>query len=291
MEQVRQGTENSEPLAEAYLDIETTGFSRKYDEITVVGICVCIGDNTNIFQFTGNDITADNILTSLQGVRKIYTYSGKSFDLPFIKSRLGADLTETFTHHDLMFDCHDHNLFGGCKEVERLLGIERQLKELDGLDAIKLWQKYIEQNDIEAFSALREYNKEDILMLKVLKEKLVGYSSIPSEKNLPEKRAKQKIRGDKSLSITISLDVREYSELVLTGMEFVITGRLEAFSREEGEARIRALGGTVKDNVTRKTTFLVVGEEPGSKLARAEALGIKQFTEEEFLKLLEEKSR
>ncbi len=75
-------------------------------------------------------------------------------------------------------------------------------------------------------------------------------------------------------------------ELPLSGMEFVITGTLKAFSRQEAEARIRALGGTAKDNVTRNTTYLVVGAEPGSKLARAQALGTKQLTEEEFLRLL-----
>ena len=75
-------------------------------------------------------------------------------------------------------------------------------------------------------------------------------------------------------------------ELPLTGMEFVITGSLAVFTRQEVEARIKALGGTTKDNVTRKTAYLVVGADPGSKLARARALGIKQLTEEEFLRLL-----
>ena len=79
-------------------------------------------------------------------------------------------------------------------------------------------------------------------------------------------------------------------ELPLAGQEFVITGRLEAFSRQEAEARIKALGGAAKDNVTRKTSYVVVGVEPGSKLARAQALGTKQLNEEEFCHLLEEKA-
>jgi DNA ligase (NAD+) len=75
--------------------------------------------------------------------------------------------------------------------------------------------------------------------------------------------------------------------LPLTGLEFVITGTLESFPREEAESKIKALGGTTKDNVTRKTSYLVVGAEPGgTKLARAGELGTKQITEAELLKLL-----
>ena len=79
-------------------------------------------------------------------------------------------------------------------------------------------------------------------------------------------------------------------ELPLSGMEFVITGRLESFSRQEAEERIKALGGTTKDNVTRNTRYLVVGAEPGdTKLNRARALGTEQINEEQFLALLEKK--
>ncbi|MFC2051753.1 BRCT domain-containing protein, partial [Chloroflexota bacterium] len=65
---------------------------------------------------------------------------------------------------------------------------------------------------------------------------------------------------------------------------------LEAFSRQEAEARVKTLGGTAKDNVTGNTTYLVVGADPGSKLARAQALGTRQLTEEEFIRLLENRS-
>jgi len=75
-------------------------------------------------------------------------------------------------------------------------------------------------------------------------------------------------------------------ELPLSGKEFVLTGRLESFSRQEAEARIKALGGNAKDNVTRKTDYVVAGADPGSKLARARELGIEILAEKEFLKLL-----
>ena len=81
-------------------------------------------------------------------------------------------------------------------------------------------------------------------------------------------------------------EVVKPEELPLAGQEFVITGRLEAFTREEVEAQIRALGGSTGSSVTHKTTYLVVGADPGSKLARAQVLGTKQLTEEEFIRLL-----
>ncbi|MFH1382884.1 MAG: NAD-dependent DNA ligase LigA [Chloroflexota bacterium] len=78
--------------------------------------------------------------------------------------------------------------------------------------------------------------------------------------------------------------------LPLSGQEFVITGTLRSFSRNEAEERIKVLGGTAKADITRKTTYLVVGVDPGSKLARAQEMGIKQLNEDEFLKLIGEKT-
>jgi DNA ligase (NAD+) len=75
-------------------------------------------------------------------------------------------------------------------------------------------------------------------------------------------------------------------ELPLSGKEFVLTGRLESFSRQEAEARIKELGGAAKDNVTRKTDYVVVGADPGSKQARARELGIETIDEQKFLEML-----
>jgi len=89
--------------------------------------------------------------------------------------------------------------------------------------------------------------------------------------------------------VKLEEELTRRGELPLANMEFVITGRLKSFTRDEAETRIKALGGTPKDNVTRNTTYLVAGTDPGSKSARARALGVTQINEEEFISLLEQK--
>jgi DNA ligase (NAD+) len=72
----------------------------------------------------------------------------------------------------------------------------------------------------------------------------------------------------------------------LDGQFFVITGALSAFTREEAQERLEGLGARVGSSVTKKTTCLVAGESPGSKLDKARELGIKVIREREFLKLV-----
>ena len=86
--------------------------------------------------------------------------------------------------------------------------------------------------------------------------------------------------------VQLEEEIVKPEELPLAGQEFVVTGRLNRFTRQEAEARIKALGGTAKSDITGKTTYLVAGVDPGSKLERAQALGIKQITEDEFRRLL-----
>jgi len=72
----------------------------------------------------------------------------------------------------------------------------------------------------------------------------------------------------------------------LTGRQYVITGALEAYTREEAKAALEALGAKVSDSVSKKTAGVVVGESPGSKVAKAQKAGVPILDEAAFVALL-----
>lgn len=72
----------------------------------------------------------------------------------------------------------------------------------------------------------------------------------------------------------------------LSGMQFVVTGTLQNFSREECKEKIEEKGGKVSSSVSKKTDYLVYGEKAGSKLKKAQDLGIKMLNEDEFLEFV-----
>lgn len=71
-----------------------------------------------------------------------------------------------------------------------------------------------------------------------------------------------------------------------TGMSFVFTGALTRFTRDEARLLVEKEGGTAVGSVSRKTAYVVAGEDAGSKLAKARELGVTVLSEEEFLELL-----
>ena len=79
-------------------------------------------------------------------------------------------------------------------------------------------------------------------------------------------------------------EAEKKDEGVFTGMSIVVTGTLPTLSRNDAEECIRQNGGTAASSVSEKTAFVVAGEKAGSKLTKAESLGIEIIDEAEFLR-------
>ncbi|HHH43222.1 MAG TPA: NAD-dependent DNA ligase LigA [Gammaproteobacteria bacterium] len=85
-------------------------------------------------------------------------------------------------------------------------------------------------------------------------------------------------------------DVERVSHQPLQGNTYVLTGTLSGLTREEAKQKLQALGARVSGSVSKKTTAVIAGEKAGSKLAKAEALGVPVLSEDELMTLLSEHS-
>ncbi len=90
------------------------------------------------------------------------------------------------------------------------------------------------------------------------------------------------------LGLTLASGVAEQPAIgPLSGQQYVITGTLDRFTREEAKAALERLGAKVSDSVSRKTAGVIAGESPGSKLAKAEKAGVPVLSETDLVQLLE----
>lgn len=178
----------------------------------------------------------------------------------------------------------------GEKKVDNLLSsIEKSKKQplhrlifalgirLIGEGAAKILAKHFKTLD-----ALMNAKKEDLTSIYEIGDKMaqsiVNFFNDPKEQEIIEK-----LRSN-------GLNFKEEDEAVsfkpFEGLTFVLTGELKSFTRSEVKTKIEQLGGKVSSSVSKKTNYVIVGANPGSKFDEAKKLGISILYEEDFLKLL-----
>ncbi len=130
--------------------------------------------------------------------------------------------------------------------------------------------------------SLFDANAEDISAIDgfgdIMAQSVVQYFSLESTKSL--------IDDLKSLGVQMKPSEVISTEGVFTGKTFVLTGTLPTMSRKEASTIIEQHGGKTSGSVSKKTDFVLAGEDAGSKLTKAQKLGITIITEEEFLNML-----
>ena len=114
---------------------------------------------------------------------------------------------------------------------------------------------------------------------EIMAESLIKYFS--KEENL------KLIERIKAYGLNME-STKEVSDNRFLGKTFVLTGTLPTMSRNEASELIEKFGGKTSSSVSKKTTYVLAGEEAGSKLTKAQNLGVEIINEEQFLSMLEE---
>ena len=156
----------TKPEDTLFLDIETTGLSHHYDDITVIGWTLGGRAHTTI---RGGDISRfrDAALRALA----LVTFNGIRFDTKFIV-RDYPDIALPAVHVDLMYLCRRVGLTGGQKKIEQELNVSVRdgIEDIDGATAVALWHEYI-RGDMNALRRLIAYNRADIAAMGAIFDK------------------------------------------------------------------------------------------------------------------------
>ena len=150
-----------------YLDIETTGLSPGYHDVTTVSFHRG-GETTTLVR--GRDLTRETLTAELADAGLLVTFNGAQFDVPFLERSF--DLALDLPHVDLRYPCKRVGLTGGLKDIEGTLGIGRDRPDLDGWEAVRLWHQY-EAGDASALETLVAYNREDTEHLAAVADTVV----------------------------------------------------------------------------------------------------------------------
>jgi len=133
-----------------------------------------------------------------------------------------------------------------------------------------------------SLDALMEAKEEELQKIPEVGPALAG----SVREFFQQKEIKRLIDRLKKAGLNMKQERAEKGPQILAGKTFVFTGELRGYSRAEVEELLKNLGGKASSSVSRKTSYVVVGEVPGSKYDKAKALGVPILSEEEFERLI-----
>jgi uncharacterized protein YprB with RNaseH-like and TPR domain len=155
-----------------FLDIETTGLSAHYDQVTLIGAWG--GGRLALFI---RGVNLDQFPAYVRQFPLLVTFNGSQFDVPFLRAHFPKARLDQ-AHLDLRFTLASLGYRGGLKAVERRLGLRRDpaIQDVDGFEAVRLWQRY-RRGDRAALMRLALYNLTDVVNLVELADIAVRHKT------------------------------------------------------------------------------------------------------------------
>jgi hypothetical protein len=259
--------------AQLFLDIETTGFRPSDGELTT---CVGWGDG-GWGHWVNNGMSPAALMAAGSNSYELVTFNGRAFDEPWLVDALG--FPNHPNHTDLRDEAAACGIAGGLKEIAQQLSILRpqELDQMEGRHAPKLWKSACKGNRCSLCNLLY-YNAWDVVLTYRLYCHNRDVSADPIEETIPFAHSVDALRpfihakpraSTPAASMPPSRDVslrelwkeRRASPLTqLHGALVCFTGELKCCEREEAEALVSTLGGTVKQSTVQRLDFLVVGD-------------------------------
>ena len=243
-------------------------------EIIFEGRSFCL---TGVFEFSGGDRNqCEDAVRARGGV----CWQHPNHDLDYLV--IGSFVEDSWAHEgygrkiEKTLECKRTG--ANCKIVSeaRWLDALQKTPELPEEKRVKLGSQSHSNQTIRLRDELDEIRKQQAALFQILQEDL------PAE---VLSKVIERLRNS-GLGFDFAFQQTKSKNSVFAGKTFVLTGTLPTLTRESATAKIEAAGGKVTGSVSKKTDFVLTGAEAGSKLAKAQELGVKILDEAEFLTLL-----
>lgn len=242
--------------------------------------CVNLSCPAQLERLIGHFVARDAM--DIKGFGAVYVHD-------LIQEGYLTDVADIFTLHQHRETLIEKGIIGKEKNTDKLLGIIEKAKGnppsrlLTGLGISNVGKSAAQalMNHFGTFDALAMATEEEMTAINdigPISAKCV-YAYFRQERN---QKVIQKLK-DAGVNMIQEIIIQQTEGLPLSGQTVVITGTLENMSREEAAELVKQNGGKVTGSVSKKTTFLLAGESAGSKLTKAQELGIPVLSLEEFL--------